>query len=261
MKKYTLVIIAFLIYLAWISTTYILEGRVNLLQKNDPIGRLEYIVIANIVIGIVIPLVVLRFAIMSGMLSAKQIGFRSMTNTALLTAIAGIAGLILFLVQGPASLNPIAIINVFLQTLPTSIAEVIVCWVIVGTSIESLANNRLGKNIALMLALAVSIILFGVYHFAHSEPFNQPQIVVFLMLPGVLTSIVYFFGRNLYAAIVFHNFQALFGVLAAAPLFQMLQIQPPVVLLASVSILSLIIMNRFVIHRIRYSSNEFQSEK
>jgi membrane protease YdiL (CAAX protease family) len=121
------------------------------------------------------------------------------------------------------------------------------CW----SSIESLANNRLGKNIALMLGLAVSVILFGVYHFAHSEPFNQPQIVVFLMLPGVLTSIVYFFGRNLYAAIVFHNFQALFGVLAAAPLFQMLQIQPPVILLASVSILSLIIMGRFVIHRIR----------
>jgi hypothetical protein len=136
MKKYTLVIIAVLIYLAWISTTYILEGRVNLLQKNDPIGRLEYIVIANIVIGIVIPLIVLRFAIMAGMLSAKQIGFRSMTNTALLTAIAGIAGLILFLVQGPASLNPIAIINVFLQTLPTSIAEVIVCWVFVGVQLN-----------------------------------------------------------------------------------------------------------------------------
>jgi membrane protease YdiL (CAAX protease family) len=252
MKKYTLVIIAILIYLAWISTTYLLEGRVNLLQKNDPLGRLEYIVIANIAIGIIIPLIVLRFAIMAGMLSAKQIGFRSMINTVILTAIAGIAGLILFLVQGPASLNPIAIIKVFLQTLPTSIAEVIVCWVFVGTSIELLANDRLGKKIALMLGLAVSVILFGLYHFAHSEPFNQPQIVVFLMLPGVLTGIVYFFGRNLYAAMVFHNFQALFGVLAAAPLSQMLQIQPPVILLASVSILSLIIMDRFVIHRIRY---------
>jgi hypothetical protein len=254
MKKFTLVIIAILIYLAWISTTYLLEGRVNLLQKNDPLGRLEYIVIANIAIGIVIPLIVLRFAIMAGMLSAKQIGFRSMINTAILTAIAGIVGLILFLVQGPASLNPIAIINVFLQTLPTSIAEVIVCWVFVGTSIELLANDRFGKKIALMLGLAVSVILFGLYHFAHSEPFNQPQIVVFLMLPGVLTGIVYFFGRNLYAAMVFHNFQALFGVLAAAPLSQMLQIQPPVILLASVSILSLIIMDRFVIHRIRYRS-------
>jgi membrane protease YdiL (CAAX protease family) len=252
MKKYTLVIIAILIYLAWISTTYLLEGRVNLLQKNDPLGRLEYIVIANIAIGIIIPLIVLRFAIMAGMLSAKQIGFRSMINTVILTAIAAIAGLILFFVQGPASLNPIAIINVFLQTLPTSIAEVIVCWVFVGTSIELLANDRLGKKIALMLGLAVSVILFGLYHFAHSEPFNQPQIVVFLMLPGVLTGIVYFFGRNLYAAMVFHNFQALFGVLAAAPLSQMLQIQPPVILLASVSILSLIIMDRFVIHRIRY---------
>lgn len=254
MKKFTLVIIAILIYLAWISTTYLLEGRVNLLQKNDPLGRLEYIVIANIVIGIVIPLIVLRFAIMTGMLSAEQIGFRSMINTAILTAIAGIVGLILFLVQGPASLNPIAIINVFLQTLPTSIAEVIVCWVFVGTSIELLANDRFGKKIALMLGLAVSVILFGLYHFAHSEPFNQPQIVVFLMLPGVLTGIVYVFGRNLYAAMVFHNFQGLFGVLAAAPLSQMLQIQPPVILLASVSILSLIIMDRFVIHRIRYRS-------
>lgn len=34
------------------------------------------------------------------------------------------------------------------------------------------------------------------------------------LYPGLLTSIVYFVGRDIYAAIIFHNFQALFGVMA-----------------------------------------------
>ena len=59
--------------------------------------------------------------------STKQIGLRSITNTVILTAVTGIAGFFLFYVQGPSTLNPIAITNVFLQTLPVSIAEVIVC--------------------------------------------------------------------------------------------------------------------------------------
>jgi hypothetical protein len=43
--------------------------------------------------------------------------------------IAAIIGLgLLFVIQYPTSMNPIVIINIFMQTLPTSIAEVAICW-------------------------------------------------------------------------------------------------------------------------------------
>jgi hypothetical protein len=38
--------------------------------------------------------------------------------------------------------------------------------------------------------------------------------VLLLMYPAILTSIVYFIGRDVYATIIFYNFQALFGVMA-----------------------------------------------
>ena len=246
---------AILIYLIWTLATYLLEGRVDLLHTHDSVGRLEYTIIANIIIGIVLSMIFVKYALSAGLFSTKQIGLRSITNTVILTAVTGIAGFFLFYVQGPSTLNPIAITNVFLQTLPVSIAEVIVCWVVVGASVKSLTNNRLGKKTSLILGLFISAVVFGLYHFAHSAPFNQPQVVFFLMLPGILTGIVFFLGRNLFATIVFHNFQALFGVLASVPLSQMLQIQIPIVLFAGVSIVVMIIMDKVVLRNLKVTTS------
>lgn len=185
----------------------------------------------------------------SGQLSLSQIGFRSVKNTVVLVVVAGTVGFLLFAIQGPASLNPIVISNVFSQTLPTSIAEVVVCWTVIGASMESFSKNKFGKKLSVIVDIIISTVLFGVYHFAHSEPFNQVNMVMILMLPGLLTSIVYFIGRNIYATIVFHNFQALFGVLASVEIGHMLQLQFPVVLLAVASVLVLIIMDRFVLRK------------
>jgi hypothetical protein len=38
----------------WVTVTYILEGRIHLFQKVDPIGRIMYVVIANIAVGTVL---------------------------------------------------------------------------------------------------------------------------------------------------------------------------------------------------------------
>lgn len=75
------------------------------------------------------------------------------------------------------------------------------------------------------------------------------------MLPGILTGIVNFLGRNLSATLVFHNFQALFGVLASVPLSQMLQIQIPIVLLAGVSIVVMIIMNKVFLRKLKATTS------
>ncbi|ALI35316.1 hypothetical protein NMY3_01111 [Candidatus Nitrosocosmicus oleophilus] len=255
MKRHVLlIIIAITVYLVWTFATYLFEGRINLLHIDDPIGRLEYSVIVNMIIGTVIALLVIRpfiieSVIESGQLSLSQIGFRSIKNTVVLVAVAGTIGFLLFVIQGSASLNPIVFSNVFSQTLPTSIAEVVVCWAVMGASMESFSKNKFGKKLSVIVGIITSTVLFGVYHFAHSEPFNQINTVMILMLPGLLTSIVYFVGRNIYATIVFHNFQALFGVLASVEIEHMLQIQFLVVMLAVASVLVLIIMDRFILRR------------
>jgi len=148
--------------------------------------------------------------------------------------------------------------------LPNSITEVVVCWIVVGTIFESLARRRMDKKhdntigksggnvrlasiLSLIIASLVSIVLFGVYHFAHSPPFNQPDMVIFLMIPAILTSIFYFVGREVYSTIIIHNILALIGVSGSidpTPLTLY-----PAMILALVSVLVLITLDLFLVRR------------
>lgn len=114
---------------------------------------------------------------------------------------------------------------------------------------ESFSRNKFGKKLSVIVGIIISTVLFGVYHFAHSEPFKQVNMVMILMLPRLPTSIVYFIGRNIYATIVFHNSQALFGVVVSVDIQRMLRIQFPVIMLAVASVLVLIIMDRFILRK------------
>ena len=106
--------------------------------------------------------------------------------------------------------------------------------------------------------LAIATILFGVYHFAHSPPFNEPGTVLFIMYPGILTSLVYFIGRNIYATIIFHNFQALFGVMMSVNVASFTQPIYPILILAVASMLALVISDLLLVRkRIRRPSNNF----
>ena len=226
----------------------LLEGRVNLLQKPDPLGRFTYTIIANIAIGTVIAIWLLKPSISEGFLTIRQLGFQSLKRILIAVTIAGIIGFLLFIAQRPVSVDPIVIVNIFFQTLPTSIAEVVICWAAIGTTFESVAGDR-GRIIAIILGATLATILFGIYHFAHSPPFNEPEMVLFLMYPGVLTSLVYFIGRDIYATIIFHNFQALFGVMMGVNVVSFTQPIYPILILAGISMLALAILDLILVRK------------
>ena len=129
---------------------------------------------------------------------------------------AGVLGATLYLAQGPATTDPVVVSNAFAQVLPVSIAELVVCWVLVGGTVEgALAERGVGDVVARPAALVVSAALFGAYHLAHSPPFDTPAMVGLLTLVGGVTGIVYFGGRTAYGALVLHACLALVGVTAA----------------------------------------------
>jgi hypothetical protein len=244
------------IYLVWILATYLLEGRITLLQKPNPLGRLIYAVIANMMIGTVIAIWLLRPSILQRFVTIQQLGFQSSLKRVLIAVvIAGLIGFALFVIQKPASLNAIVILNVFSQTLPGTIAEVVICWAVVGTAFESIFKHKSKKVISIILAATASIILFGIYRFAHSPPFNQPNMVLFIMYPGVLTSIVYFVGRDIYAAIVFHNFQALLGVMNNVNIESLLHPVYPLIMIAIVSIVILVLSDLLAVRKAKVGIN------
>lgn len=202
-------------YALWVAATYLLEGLPRTLLRPDAAGlRLAYSLVANLGIGILLPLWILRGWLRSETGSASVLGFSGPGRTASSVLAAAVAGYVLFRLGVPQLPHPLALVNLFAQAWVVSIAELLVCWGLVGGAVFAAlrASSRAG---AYALAALTASVAFGVYHFAHSPPFNQPGTVAFLIGTGLLTSAWWFASRDVYGSAVFHNFFALTGVVTA----------------------------------------------
>ncbi len=209
--------LSLVLFLLWTAATYLLEGRIGLLRQPTLIGRWIYVVVANILIGTVAAAWVLRSLLNSRLVTLDQLGFRPLGRTLFAVVMAAVVGFGIFLLQKPVSLESVVLLNAFAQVLQTSIAEVLVCWVVVGTSVEALIRGN-SRVISLLVPILATDLLFGIYHFSHSAPFNQLHVAFFLMIPGLATSLIYFLGRDVYATILFHNYLGMTGVMRSVEL-------------------------------------------
>jgi hypothetical protein len=238
---------ALALFLVWTLATYWFEGRINMLQNPTLLGRWTYVLIANIAVGTLAAGWLAHRWSVSGLVTPTQLGFRTVGRSIIAIVIAGGLGFGLFLLMGPASTKLLVLLNGFAQALQTSIAEVLVCWVIIGGSVEGLARPK-GRIVAILLALVAANVLFGIYHFGHSAPFNQLSTVLFLMLPGLVTSLVYFLGRDIYAAILIQNYLGMIGVMRSIDLTYFNQPLYPLYVLTLLSILALVAVHWLMVH-------------
>lgn len=201
------------LYAVWILATYLLEGRILTLLRPEAVGaRLTYAVVANILVGVIGAGLVLRAAVRRTSLGPARFGLRSPGRTAFSVALGLTVGFVAFVLQQPVTLAPTVIGNAFAQVWVVSVAEVLVCWVVLGKAVETsmiAAQSRLSPILA---AWIVSAVAFGAYHFAHSAPFNTVPMVGFLSVVGLVTGAFFFGIGELYGTILFHNFLALKGV-------------------------------------------------
>ena len=230
-----------------------LEGRIaTFLRPEAAIDRLTYAVIANLMIGIVGGILILRLMLNWEWLRREAAGFGSPVRTTIALA-AGLAlGLAFYALSGGPTANPVVITNAFAQVIVVSAAEVIVCWAVVGSVLEA-ASRNLGPVIAAGVAAVIASALFGIYHFAHSAPFDTIGMVAFLSVIGLVTSLFFLVSRDVYGTIVFHNFLGVLGVtnaLAATDRLQVMnELQPWLLATAAVTLLVLAVSDRFIIRR------------
>ena len=203
-----------------------------------------YTGVANVAVGTILALLLVREFVDSEFVSRAQLGFRSVPRTLAAVLLAGILGFALYAFQQPPTTDPVVVLNVFAQMLPVSIAEVVVCWVVVGGSVvASLRSRGLNEYLARGSALVLASVLFGVYHFAHSPPFNSLEMVGLLTVVGVGTGVIYFVGGSFYGALVFHNFMALFGIVSSlADAGQLGTYQQPLVPLLATALVALVVL-------------------
>lgn len=224
-------------YAVWTLATWVFEGRIETLLRPEAVGdRIVYAFAVNLLLGIGGGSILMRFWRQHEWLEAAASGFGSPRR-----ALAGVAaGLVLglgaYFLQGAPSTDPAVIINAFSQVFVVSAAEVVVCWSLVGAATKATLN---GKGLSTLLAAAVASLLFGVYHFAHSAPFNSLQMVALLSLIGLATSAFFFISRDVAGTVVFHNFLGTFGVVqalsAADALAPLERLQIPLLITAGIA--------------------------
>ena len=95
----------------------------------------------------------------------KTVRFQPIKRTLIVVAITGVIGYFYYIVQYSISLDTIILLNVFAQTLPTFIAEVVICWVILGIAFESFIqpDGRRGRGrriTSIIIGAIVATILF-----------------------------------------------------------------------------------------------------
>jgi hypothetical protein len=236
---------AFLVYVAWVLATYLLEGMVGTLTRPEAVGlRLAYALVANLAIGILLPLWILRGLVRGGGGEPADFGFNAPGRTAVGVACAAVVGYALFALSQAVPVHPLVVLNSFAQVWVVSVAEIVVCWGLIGATVF-LALRRWSRPGAYGVAAISASVLFGVYHFAHSAPFNEVRMVVFLTGIGLVTSLWWCVSRDVYGTAIFHNFFGVTGVLAALKAGGLVPEQPmlaiPLVVTAGVTTLALVV--------------------
>lgn len=215
------------LYAAWVLATYLLEGSQRTLLRPDATAlRLTYTVVANMLIGVVGGVWILGLSVRAGLLTGRSAGFTGVGRSALWVFIGFALGLGIYGLQGAPTWDPVVVANVFAQVLVVSAAEVVVCWVVISSIVAAFAGSRpLGHDertseqrhgvSARAVGILAASLLFGVYHFAHSPPFNTISMVLLLSVVGIATGLFFFVSRNVYGTLVFHNMLGVYGVAAA----------------------------------------------
>ena len=200
-------------FAVWMLATYLLEARVGTFLRPDTMNRFVYTVVANMIIGTIGSALVIRaIGRRAGLPRVTAYGFAGPLRILILVPVAVVVGGLFLLGQELPTSDPVILMNASAQVLVVSIAEVVVCWAVLG----SVVRNALGRGPRSAAAAVVSAALaFGVYHFAHSAPFNTLSMVLLLSVVGVATGVFFFLGGDLYSTIVLHNAFALRGVVQA----------------------------------------------
>src|SRR5690606_14032587 len=170
----------FALFIIWTLATWFFEGRIDTLLRPDATGdRLLYAVVAKLIVGIARTIFSLRlvFAWNAAKLSASGCG--SWRRSAAAVIIGFVFGLGFYTVAGGATSDPVVIANAFAQVLVVSAAEVLVCWAAVAATIEAVLRDS-NRWLAIAAGAVIGSLLFGLYHFAHSAPFNSWTMVAFL---------------------------------------------------------------------------------
>jgi hypothetical protein len=196
-----LLLIPFLVYLAWLLETFLLAGNTRLLEHPEPAGIAVYTIIGCVLTGIIIPILCIRKAFTSGAVNMFQIGFRSVHRTILACSLTAAIGFCSILFLNPFGTDRLAFANAFLLLLPTAIASVMICWVLAGTHVQAFVRTG-GAAISITVGVVVTSLLFSSATLALNPSVRQEGSLFWPVCIGIGTALFFFAVRDIYATVI-----------------------------------------------------------
>jgi hypothetical protein len=197
----TLLVIPFLVYIAWLMETFLFEGKLSLFRTFDPLPFILYTFVGCILIGTIVPVFLIQRSFLSRSVNMFQIGFRLPWRTLVICTLTAIACIFTLMFFGPSDISRPVLFALFLLCLPTGIASVMVCWVLVGTHLQALVRAG-GMLVAIPTGVAVTSILFGLTSLAHTPAAGVQDPLVPMILLGMVTALSFFALRDVYASVM-----------------------------------------------------------
>lgn len=196
-----LLVIPFLVYLAWLLETFLLAGNPHLFRNPDPAGFALYATAACILTGILFPLILIRKAFVTGAVNMFQIGFRPLRRTLLACSVT--FGIILIATGAfsPFGADRAAFAGAFLLLLPGSAAAVMVCWVLLGTHIQA-AVRAGGVLLSISTGVIITGILFAASALAADPSLRDSGPFFWPLFTGLVAALFFFAVRDIYATIL-----------------------------------------------------------
>jgi hypothetical protein len=188
---------------------YFLAGIPRLFSRNNPIGLLLYSVFSCCVLGIIVPMTCIRSSFLSGAVNMFQIGFRSPRRTISACAITALVGYACVVLFSPFGADRLAFANAFLIFLPTSIAAVMVCWVLIGTHVQAFVRTG-GMLVSILTGVMVTAFLFSFSLLVLIPAAGPDSVIVLLFCIGCGAAIFFFAVRDVYPTILVVTFVMVF---------------------------------------------------
>jgi hypothetical protein len=196
-----LLLIPFLVYCAWVLESFLLEGNGHLFLNPEPFGLTVYTLVGCVMTGMIIPVVCIHKAFITGTVNMYQIGFRSLRRTVLACSVTGILGYVFVVGMNPFGTDKLAFAYAFMLFLPTAIASVMICWVLIGTHIQTFVRGS-GALVSISVGVVVTSLLFGMASLAHGPVIQGQDTLFWSVCTGLMISLFFFAVRDVYATII-----------------------------------------------------------
>lgn len=243
-----LLLIPGLIYLVWVLDTFLLEGSQSVYIRSQPLVLVLYTLIANVFLGIIVPVVSLRPAFLSGAVNMFQLGFRPARRSSIAILVTSVSCYILIVLFTPYGMERLSLLSTFALMLPAGIASVMVCWVLLGTHIQAYTREY-GAAVSIIAGVLVTGFLFGLSFAAHSLNTNQPSWYLRFVLIGFAAAVFFFAVRDVPSSAVFITFLICPAVHGTIDPGYTASLDPVVFACAALSVLTLAACYRYLSKR------------